>query len=111
MGFEVDLVLFMGYNDLKIGNIFVYIYFSGLIFFYIALPNAVFLSFLIKNRSEKDFAYKRVRIIEIGIIMFSVGIALDGMRFPSDIGIFIARVILLIGGIFVAWGFFMKQGK
>ncbi len=111
MGFNVDLVLFMGFNDLKIGNIFVYIYFISVIVFYITLPNAIFISFLIKNRSEKDFAYKRVRIIEIGIIMFSIGIALDGMRFPSDIGIFIARVILLIGGLFVAMGFFMKQGE
>ncbi|MBN1801080.1 MAG: hypothetical protein JW891_06195 [Candidatus Lokiarchaeota archaeon] len=109
MGFQVDLVLFMGVNDLKIGNVIVYIYFIVLIVFYIALPNAIFINFLIKERSQKTFAYKRVRIIEIGVLMFSIGIALDGMRLPSDIGIFIARVILLMGGLFVARGFFMQQ--
>lgn len=109
MGFQVNLVFFMGVNDLKIGNTIVYIYFICLIVFYIALPNVIFIEYLIKERINKTFAYKRVRIIEIGIIMFSLGIALDGMRIPSDVGIFIARVILLLGGIFVARGFFMKQ--
>ncbi len=109
LGFNVDIVRFMGFNDLRISDTLVYIYFFILIVFYITLPNAIFINFIIKGRSEKSYAYKRVRIIEIGIIMFSIGIALDGLRFPFDIGIFIARVILLVGGLFVAKGFLMKQ--
>lgn len=111
IGFEVALITFMDVSDLMISNSFVYFYFTILILFYLFFPNAIFIRFLIKSHDKTEFIYKRIRIIELGILLFSIGIALDGMRFPSNLGIFIARLIIMIGGILMVKGLLMKSAE
>ncbi len=109
-GFEQELIVFMNVTDMTIEDPFVYYYFTILILFYIFFPNAINIMYLIK--SEKDtFTYKRVRMIEIGILIWSICILLDGMRFPSNIGILIIRIILMIGGLVTMKGFLMKPAE
>ena len=110
-GFAVELVLFMDVIDLKIINPIVYFFFSGLILLFIFFPNAIFINYLLKAPDKTTFAYKRVRIIELGIILFSIGIALDGMRLPLDMGIFVVRIILMVGGLITLRGFLMKPSS
>ncbi len=98
----------MDVSDLTIANPFVYFYFTLFLFLYIFIPNAIFIIYLIKSPDKDTFAYKRVRIIELGILLFSISIALDGLRFPSNIGILIIRIILMIGGLITMKGFLMK---
>jgi len=110
-GFEQELIVFMDVTDMTIGDPFVYYYFTILILFYIFFPNALNILFLIKSEEKDDFAYKRVRIIEIGILIWSICILLDGMRFPSNMGILIIRIFLMIGGLVTLKGFLMKPEK
>ncbi len=110
-GFEQQLVIFMDVTDLTIENQFVYYYFTILILFYIFFPNALYIVYLIKSSEKDTFTYKRVRIIEIGILIWSICILLDGMRFPSNMGILIIRIILMIGGLITMKGFLMKPAS
>ena len=107
-GFDQDLTIFMDVSDLTIKNPFVYFYFTFVIMLYIFFPNAIFINYLIKSDEKDTFTYKRVRIIELGILVFSISLALDGMRFPSNIGILIIRIFLMIGGLITMKGFLMK---
>ncbi len=107
-GFEQELVIFMDVTDMNIENQFVFYYFTILILFYIFFPNALYIVYLIKSSEKDTFTYKRVRIIEIGILIWSICILLDGMRFPSNMGILIIRIILMIGGLITMKGFLMK---
>lgn len=111
IGFEVALIIFMDVSDLTITNPFVYIYFTILIIFYLFFPNAIFINFLIRSPEKDSFTYKRIKILELGILLFSIGTALDGMRFPSNIGILIARIILLMGGLIIVRGLLMKPAE
>ncbi|MFX1337486.1 MAG: hypothetical protein ACFFDK_02625 [Promethearchaeota archaeon] len=108
LGFEVEITIFMDVSDLRIVNSLVYIYFLILLLFYLALPNSIFFNYLRKGLSKTTFAYKKVQIIEIGLLLFTIGTILDGARFPSNIGILIARIIIMIGGLFMMRGFTMK---
>ena len=108
MGFEMELIVFMDVSDLIIKDIYIYVFFTLSILFYISFPNYIFISYLIKSPEKDSFAYKRVRIIELGILLFTVGLAFDGMRFPSNIGILIIRIIIAIGGLITMKGFLMK---
>jgi len=108
IGFEMELIVFMDVSDLTIINPFVYFYFTLLILFYIFFPNAIFINYLRKSPEKNTFTYKRVRTIEVGILLFCIGMALDGARIPSNIGILIARLIELIGGIITMKGYLMK---
>jgi len=107
-GFEQELVVFMDVTDLTIEDNFVFYYFTILILFYIFFPNAIYIMYLLKSEEKDSFTYKRVRIIEIGILIWSLCILLDGLRFPSNIGILIIRIILMIGGLITMKGFLMK---
>lgn len=111
IGFELKLTIFMDVNDLSIENPFIYIYFTVIILFYVFFPNAIFIKYLIETPTKKDSTYKRIRIIELGILLFSIGIALDGIRIPSNEGILIVRIILMIGGLITMKGFLMKQSS
>ena len=108
IGFEQELTIFMDVSDLTIANPFVYYYFTILIVFYIFFPNTIFIIYLIKSPSKNEFAYKRVRIIELGIFLFTICIALDGMRLGGNIGTLIIRLIMTIGGLITMKGFLMK---
>ncbi len=110
-GFEQQLVIFMDVTDLTIENQFVYYYFTILILFYIFFPNALYIVYLIKSSEKDTLTYKRVRIIEMGILIWSICILLDGMRFPSNMGILIIRIILMIGGLITMKGFLMKPAS
>lgn len=110
-GFEQELIVFMNVTDMTIEDPFVYYYFTILILFYIFFPNAINIMYLIKSDEKDTFTYKRVRIIEIGILIWSICILLDGMRFPSNIGILIIRIILMIGGLVTMKGFLMKPAE
>ena len=107
-GYEQKLIVFMDVTDLTIEDPFVYYYFTGLIVFYIFFPNAINIKFLIKSTEKDTFTYKRIRIIEIGILIWSICILLDGMRFRSNIGILIIRISFVIGGLITMKGFLMK---
>lgn len=109
IGFEVALTIFMDVSDLTIVNQIVYISFTILILFYVIFPNAIFLNFLRKSPSKTTLAYKKVRTIELGVILWSIGFLLDGARFPSNIGILIARLITMIGGLIMIIGFFLMK--
>jgi len=111
IGFETGLTTFMDVSDLKILNPFVYYYFTFIILFYVFFPNAIFIKYLIEAPSKTDPSYKRIRIIEVGILLFSISIALDGIRLPSNIGILIIRLILMIGGLIIMKGFLLKQSS
>jgi hypothetical protein len=107
-GFEQKITVFMDVSDLTIEDQFVFYYFMILILFYIFFPNAINIMFLIKEEEKDSFAYKRVRMIEIGILIWSMCILLDGLRFPSNVGILIIRIVLMIGGLITMKGFLMK---
>ena len=108
----VELLVFMDVTDLSFKNPFFYLYASTVILLYIFFPNAIFIIYLIKSSEEKDsFTYKRVRIIEIGILLWTICIALDGIKFPSNIGILIIRIFLMIGGLITMKGLLMKPAE
>ena len=110
-GFEQDLIIFMDVSDLTYKDPFVFYYFTSVIMLYIFFPNAIFINYLIKSDEKDSFTYKRVRIIALGILVFSISLALDGMRFPSNIGILIIRIFLMIGGLITMKGFLMKPAE
>ena len=84
------------------------IYYNFAIILYIIIPNAIFLNYLRNEDDKKSFGYKRVRIIELGVLLFCIGIAGDGMRLGGDVGILIFRLIMLVGGIVTMKGYLMK---
>ena len=104
----VELLVFMDVTDLAINNPYVYLYAIIIILFYIFFPNAIFIIYLIKWPSKTDFQYKKLRIIEIGILLWTICFALDGIKFPSNIGILIIRIFLMIGGLITMKGLLMK---
>jgi len=110
-GFDQELIIFMDVSDLTIKDPFVYFYFTFVIILYIFFPNAIFINYLIKSDEKDTFTYKRVRIIALGILVFSISLALDGMRLPSNIGILILRIMLMIGGLITMKGFLMKPAE
>jgi len=109
VGFEVELIIFSDVSDLTIKNIYVYIYFTCTLLLYLSIPNAFNLNFLRTSVSKSDFAYKRVRIIELGIFLFSIGVIFDGLRFSFFLANFIGRIISAIGGLLMVKGFLMKK--
>ena len=111
IGFDVELLIFMDVTDLTVKDPFVYIYMTIILLSYIFFPNAIFIIYLIKWPSKTDFQYKKLRIIEMGILMWTICFALDGIKFPSNIGILIIRIILMIGGLITMKGLLMKPAE
>ncbi|TXT62842.1 MAG: membrane protein of unknown function [Promethearchaeota archaeon] len=108
IGFEVEITTFMDVSDLSISNIFVYAYFILLLLFYLTLPNIVFINYIRTSILKTSLTYKKVRTIEMGLSLFTIGTILDGARFPSNIGILIARILIMIGGLIMLIGFTFK---
>ncbi len=111
IGFEVELIVFSDVSDLTIKNIYVYLFFTCILLFYFSIPNAINIKFLLTSEDKNTFVYKRVRIIEFGILLFSIGMIFDGLRFAFLFANFIGRIIAAIGGLLIVKGFLMKKGE
>jgi hypothetical protein len=109
IGFEVEIIIFSDVTDLTIKNIYVYMFFTCILLFYLSIPNAINIKFLLTSESKGDFVYKRVRIIELGIMLFSIGMIIDGLRFSFFFANFIGRIIAAVGGLLMVKGFLMKK--
>lgn len=110
VGFDVRLVIFMDVTDLTINDQVIYLLFIFLMLLYLSIPNIFFINYIRKFPS-KSILFKRSVYIELGLFLFSIGSILDGARFPSNLGILIMRIIIMIGGLFMIIGFYTKSQK
>jgi hypothetical protein len=108
IGFDVELLVFMDVTDLAVKDPFIYIYMTIIISLYIFFPNAIFIIYLIRWPEKTEFKYKKLRAIEIGILMFSICFTLDAIKIPSNIGILIIRILLMVSGLIILKGLLMK---
>jgi len=108
IGFDVGIVTFMDVTDLQIKNPFVSYFFLLLILFYLSIPNIFFILYL-RRFPRTSKLYRKMIYIELRLFLFSFGAILDGARFPSNIGIFIARIIIMLGGIVMIIGFYYSK--
>jgi len=107
IGFDVKVLVFMDVTDLAVKDPFVYLYMSIVILLYIFFPNAIFIIYLIKWPS-RTVIHKKLRIIELGILLFSICFTLDAIKIPSNIGILIIRILLMISGLIIMKGLLIR---
>ena len=107
IGFDVELLVFMDVTDLTVKDPFAYIYMTIILLSYIFFPNAIFIIYLIKWPS-RTVIHKKLRIIELGILLFSICFTLDAIKIPSNIGILIIRILLMISGLIIMKGLLIR---
>ena len=109
-GFETKEVILSDVSDLDIADMMVKAYLFVSMGIYLGIPNFIFLRFLWTS-DKTTFAYKKVKILEVGILLTSAGMGLDGVRIADNFGMTLIRWLVMAGGLVIMAGLLYGKKK
>jgi hypothetical protein len=109
-GFETKEVLLSDVSDLDIADMKAKAYLFMSMGIYLGIPNFIFLRFLWTS-DKTTFAYKKVKILELGILLTSAGMGLDGVRIADNFGMILIRWLVMAGGLVIMAGLLYGKKK